>query len=140
MIQAMIAEGVSSMGIGLGPALTQALSTHRSEAKLTTEAGRAVSHNRGYTNEQIVQTLDTDTDGDDSEDIGRGTNSRLVTTDAAVYFQAARIYSSNSGSLRADSDTDLADNTASTSTSCYASDIANRLLGWNGLTDGCTLD
>lgn len=54
-------------------------------------------------------------------------------TGAQRYYQAARIY--NSGSLPTDGN--LGD--ALGSTSCYASDIANRLIGWTSGVSQCTL-
>lgn len=54
-------------------------------------------------------------------------------TGAQRFYQAARIY--NSGSLPAGGN--LGD--ALGSTSCYASDIANRLIGWTSGVSQCTL-
>ncbi|KAK3686775.1 hypothetical protein LTR37_019490 [Vermiconidia calcicola] len=51
-------------------------------------------------------------------------------TGAQAYFQAAVIY--NSGNLPQNLD----DNTA---TPCYASDVANRLMGWTSGASSCTL-
>lgn len=57
-----------------------------------------------------------------------------VGTDAKAYYAAARKY--NSGSVAADGDLS---SVASVATKCYASDIANRVMGWVGAT-GCKLD
>lgn len=51
-------------------------------------------------------------------------------TDVSMYYKAARIY--NSGSI--DSSKNLG---AGIATHCYASDIANRLLGWSSGPSGC---
>jgi hypothetical protein len=54
--------------------------------------------------------------------------------DVNRYYRAARMY--NSGSIAADGDLSSPQSVA---TKCYASDVANRLLGFVGNT-GCTLD
>lgn len=52
---------------------------------------------------------------------------------AQAYYRAARLY--NSGIV--DASGDLA---KGGSTACYASDIANRLVGWVDAQSTCTLD
>ena len=52
---------------------------------------------------------------------------------AEAYYRAARLY--NSGEI--DPSGDLGKGSA---THCYASDIANRLVGWTDSEHGCTLD
>lgn len=54
-------------------------------------------------------------------------------SDAAVFYHAARIY--NTGSYKRG--TDLGNPICGTA--CYASDIANRLVGWDGVESKCTL-
>lgn len=54
-------------------------------------------------------------------------------SDSAKYFQAARLY--NSGSMLYKSN--LATDTAGTP--CYASDIANRLMGWTTASTACNI-
>ena len=57
-------------------------------------------------------------------------------SDVKSYYTAARKY--NSGSVAADGDLS---SPSSVATKCYASDVANRLLGWAVPTGtGCTLD
>jgi len=52
---------------------------------------------------------------------------------AEGYYRAARLY--NSGAI--DESGDLGKGGA---THCYASDLANRLVGWTDAAHGCTLD
>ena len=52
---------------------------------------------------------------------------------AEAYYRAARLY--NSGEI--DDSGDLGKGSA---THCYASDLANRLVGWTDSEHGCTLD
>jgi hypothetical protein len=52
---------------------------------------------------------------------------------AEAYYRAARLY--NSGAI--DDSGDLGKGSA---THCYASDIANRLVGWTDSQSTCTLD
>lgn len=52
---------------------------------------------------------------------------------AEAYYRAARLY--NSGAI--DASGDLGKGGA---THCYASDVANRLMGWTDAKHGCTLD
>lgn len=52
---------------------------------------------------------------------------------AMAYYRAARLY--NSGAI--DPSGDLGKGSA---THCYASDIANRLVGWTDSQSQCTLD
>lgn len=66
--------------------------------------------------------------GDGLKQLGAGGS------DAKAYYTAARRY--NSGSVAADGDLS---SPATVATKCYASDIANRLLGYAGRT-GCKLD
>jgi len=54
-------------------------------------------------------------------------------SDASTFYKAARAY--NSGSV--DASGDLGQGIA---THCYASDVANRLMGWVQAPTGCTLD
>ena len=54
-------------------------------------------------------------------------------SDASTFYKAARAY--NSGSV--DASGDLGKGIA---THCYASDVANRLMGWVQAPTGCTLD
>ena len=54
-------------------------------------------------------------------------------SDATAVYRAARIY--NTGSYTVGSDL----GTPEWGTSCYSSDIANRLTGWSGLQTACTL-
>ncbi len=56
-----------------------------------------------------------------------------VTTGGTAFYRAARIY--NSGSIDASGDLG-----AGVATHCYASDVANRLMGWTGNGSTCTLD
>lgn len=51
-----------------------------------------------------------------------------------AYYRASRLY--NSGGI--DSSGDL--EKASSGQKCYASDIANRLMGWTDAAYGCDLD
>lgn len=53
--------------------------------------------------------------------------------DVSMYYRAARIYNGGYGSYNPD---DLGTGCC---TLCYASDVANRLLGWSTGTSGCTL-
>jgi hypothetical protein len=55
---------------------------------------------------------------------------RSQATDVSQYYKAARIY--NSGSLDSSGNLGLG-----VATHCYASDIANRLQGWNTETEDC---
>ena len=55
------------------------------------------------------------------------------TSDVSAFYRAARMY--NSGSI--DESGDLGKGIA---THCYASDIANRLTGWQQYPKNCTLD
>lgn len=69
--------------------------------------------------------------GSSSDSTGLG---EFAKANAQAYYRAARIYNSgelpNPGSLE----------DAASSTKCYVSDVANRLVGWNGLpASGCTL-
>jgi len=50
-------------------------------------------------------------------------------SDVNIYYKAARIY--NSGSI------DPTNLSTSGSNHCYASDIANRLIGWSAGPSGC---
>ena len=52
---------------------------------------------------------------------------------AEAYYRGARLY--NSGAI--DDSGDLGKGSA---THCYASDIANRLVGWTDSASSCTLD
>lgn len=52
---------------------------------------------------------------------------------AEAYYRAARLY--NSGAI--DESGDLGKGSA---THCYASDIANRLVGWTDSESTCTMD
>jgi hypothetical protein len=52
---------------------------------------------------------------------------------AEAYYRAARLY--NSGAIDESGDLGLG-----SATHCYASDIANRLVGWTDSESGCTLD
>ncbi|TVY47411.1 LysM domain-containing protein [Lachnellula occidentalis] len=52
-------------------------------------------------------------------------------TDDSKYFKAARIY--NSGSIASGGNLG-----AGIATHCYASDLANRLMGWTGTSSGCS--
>lgn len=54
-------------------------------------------------------------------------------SDATAVYRAARIY--NTGSYTAGSDL----GTPEWGTSCYSTDVANRLTGWSGLQTSCTL-
>lgn len=72
-------------------------------------------------------------DGVDGTKYGDGLKQTMAQTGATgcqAYYGAAVIY--NSGNLPANLD----DNTA---TPCYASDVANRLMGWTQGLSGCTL-
>ncbi|PYH71854.1 uncharacterized protein BO88DRAFT_442343 [Aspergillus vadensis CBS 113365] len=55
-------------------------------------------------------------------------------TGVAAYYRAARLYNSGVNSLKSTTNLDL----ASGATSCYASDIANRLTGWTTATSKCS--
>ncbi|GKZ24994.1 hypothetical protein AbraIFM66951_000461 [Aspergillus brasiliensis] len=55
-------------------------------------------------------------------------------TSVAAYYRAARLYNSGVNSLASTTNLDLADG----ATSCYASDIANRLTGWTTATSSCS--
>lgn len=75
-------------------------------------------------------------DGTAGTDAGPGLAGLINTatgTDSQAFYQAARMY--NSGSI--DSSGDLG---AGIATHCYASDIANRLMGWVNAPTTCTLD
>jgi hypothetical protein len=75
-------------------------------------------------------------DGTAGTDAGEGLAGCLNTAQgsgAQAFYQAARIY--NSGSVDASGDLG-----AGIATHCYASDIANRLMGWVSATTTCTLD
>lgn len=52
---------------------------------------------------------------------------------AEAYYRAARLY--NSGSIDASNDLEK-----SATEKCYASDVANRLMGWTDSQNTCTLD
>lgn len=52
---------------------------------------------------------------------------------AEAYYRAARLY--NSGSIDSSNDLEKGD-----AEHCYASDIANRLMGWTDSQRLCTLD
>lgn len=52
---------------------------------------------------------------------------------AEAYYRASRLY--NSGAIDASNDLEKAG-----SEHCYASDIANRLMGWTDSQNTCTLD
>lgn len=52
---------------------------------------------------------------------------------AQAYYRAARLY--NSGAIDASNDLEKG-----SATHCYASDIANRLMGWTDAQSSCTLD
>ena len=52
---------------------------------------------------------------------------------AEAYYRGARLY--NSGDIDKSGDLEKGD-----SEHCYASDIANRLMGWTDAATGCTLD
>ena len=56
-----------------------------------------------------------------------------VTSQSQLYYRAARMY--NSGSVDPSGDLGLG-----VATHCYASDIANRLMGWVFAPTACTLD
>jgi hypothetical protein len=61
---------------------------------------------------------------------------------AQAYYRAARFYNSGLESLPPEANDDLGSNITA-ATRCYASDIANRLLGWSNGSTGrspCTLD
>lgn len=133
IIQAMIAEGVSSMSVGLGPAMTRLLSLQHTtisqvqikDDKFVSEVGKDAFH------AQMIQPIEPEVDF--NLDLDGNADSRVLTTDAAIYYQAARIY--NSGSVPADND--LSGPTSANR--CYVSDVANRLIGWQGVSKGCTL-
>lgn len=60
----------------------------------------------------------------------QGTLKTAACSDVSQYYKAARIY--NSGSIPSDGNL-----SGSGATSCYASDIANRLTGWVSGNSGC---
>jgi hypothetical protein len=69
--------------------------------------------------------------GADNDPINR--HSKAAGTDAARYYRASRMY--NGGSV--DPSGDLGKGCC---TKCYASDIANRLIGWVKANHNCPLD
>ena len=79
---------------------------------------------------QIKQMLTDGVHGTSSGDGLQQCLTQCPSSGAQSYYQAAVIY--NSGNLPSNLD----DNTA---TPCYASDVANRLMGWTTGTSGCTL-
>jgi len=84
---------------------------------------------------EITQMIEDGTEGTSSgdglEQTLATTSSYYGTTDAQVYYAAARLY--NSGSVDY---SNLDDGLGSTP--CYASDIANRLTGWTLAASTCT--
>ena len=79
---------------------------------------------------QITQMVNDGVGGTAAGDGLKQTLASCSTSGSQAYYQAAVIY--NSGNLPANLD----DNTA---TPCYASDVANRLMGWVKGTSSCTL-
>ena len=79
---------------------------------------------------EITQMIKDGTEGTSSGDGLKQCLSQCPSAGAQAYYGAAVIY--NSGNLPSNLD----DNTA---TPCYASDVANRLMGWFSGTSSCTL-
>ena len=79
---------------------------------------------------EITQMITDGTEGTPSGDGLKQTMTQATGTGSQTYYGAAVIY--NSGNLPSNLD----DNTA---TPCYASDVANRLMGWFSGTSSCTL-
>ena len=79
---------------------------------------------------QITEMIKNGVEGTPSGDGLKQCLSQCPSAGAQSYYQAAVIY--NSGNLPSNLD----DNTA---TPCYASDVANRLMGWFSGTSSCTL-
>ena len=79
---------------------------------------------------QITQMITDGAEGTPSGDGLKQCLSQSSGSGSQPYYQAAVIY--NSGNLPSNLD----DNTA---TPCYASDVANRLMGWWSGTSSCTL-
>ena len=79
---------------------------------------------------EITQMIHDGVEGTSSGDGLKQTMAQCPSSGAQAYYGAAVIY--NSGNLPSNLD----DNTA---TPCYASDIANRLMGWFSGTSSCTL-
>ncbi len=65
--------------------------------------------------------------------ISEGTGGTAGGSDASTFYKAARAY--NSGSVDASGDLEKG-----IGTHCYATDVANRLVGWVQAPTGCTLD
>lgn len=81
---------------------------------------------------QMIEDGTTGTaDGDGLNQLLDQAVSKYGATDATKYYIAARMY--NSGSLASDGNLGQGGATA-----CYASDIANRLLGWSTGTSSCS--
>ncbi|KAF2097286.1 hypothetical protein NA57DRAFT_77540 [Rhizodiscina lignyota] len=80
----------------------------------------------------ITQMLRDGVEGTSQGDGLKQCISEAGTDDVSKYYRAARIY--NSGSV---TDNNLA---AGVATHCYASDIANRLVGWTSAPHDCNLD
>lgn len=79
---------------------------------------------------EIKQMVDDGVGGTSAGDGLKQTFDSCSTSGSQAYYQAAVIY--NSGNLPGNLD----DNTA---TPCYASDVANRLMGWTQGASSCTL-
>jgi hypothetical protein len=79
---------------------------------------------------EITLMVKNGVDGTKDGDGLKQTIGQCPSEGAQAYYQGAVIY--NSGNLPSNLD----DNTA---TPCYASDVANRLMGWTKGTSGCTL-
>lgn len=83
-----------------------------------------------HTNDFLV--AGTDAGHGYAEDINAQSNVNGIEY-AMAYYRAARLY--NSGAI--DPSGDLGKGSA---THCYASDVANRLVGWTDSPTHCTLD
>jgi hypothetical protein len=82
---------------------------------------------------EIVQMIKDGTSGTSSGDGLQQILAGIGGTDVSMYYQAARIY--NSGSIAtAGGEKNLG---AGIATHCYASDVANRLIGWTTAPSTC---
>ena len=83
---------------------------------------------------EIIQMIEDGAQGTPSGDgLTQSLNDQTGFTGAQAFYRTARVY--NSGSVP--SDNDLGDPGA---TRCYATDVANRLVGWVTAPNTCTLD
>lgn len=82
---------------------------------------------------EIYQMIEDGTAGTSSGDGLKQCLAEAGVTDVSKYYRAARIYNGGLGGYNADN---LGSGCC---TLCYASDIANRLTGWDKGVSGCSL-